>query len=354
MNIIGQIFGSSGYANHTRYLANELNKLIDCKLITNLMPNFERLVNDRELEMIKKEPTFDINLIITHPSNWRSNLFAKRNFVYLIWEGDSVPEWIIEECLNFKIEKIICPSTHTYDAIFNSNLNSLHKKLLKDKLVVIPHGVDLDIFKPLDIKLDRFTFLMNKGLRNLQDRGGIQYGIKAYLSEFSKRDNSELIVKINPAYGIPNIEQMFPDLKRKDGPRVKFIIKDMTSNELNELYNSCNVFVSPTRSEAFNIPCLEALACGKPVITTNFGGQTDFINNDVGTLINYNLEEVKHELEYEGVSWATPDLDHLKKVMRDYYKEKNNQFNKELTENCIKQASSYTWENTAKQIKNLI
>ena len=74
INIIGEFFGSSGYANHTRYLASELNKLIDCKLVTGLPQGFERDCNDQELEMIKRKQDYDINLIITHPLYWRVNL----------------------------------------------------------------------------------------------------------------------------------------------------------------------------------------------------------------------------------------------------------------------------------------
>ena len=95
INIIGNIFGTSGYASHTRFLANALNKLTDVKITTNLSPGWELLVNDEELKMIKREEDFEINLLITHPTFWRVNCQAKRNFVYLIWEGDSFPVTIL-------------------------------------------------------------------------------------------------------------------------------------------------------------------------------------------------------------------------------------------------------------------
>jgi len=139
INVIGQMFGTSGYAVHTRNLANELNKLIPCKLVTNLQPGFELKVNDAELEMIKREQDYDINLIITHPIHWRANLSAKYQMVYLVWEGLNTPKWIVNECLNEKINKIIVPSEHTNQALINTieDLSEDECKIMleKEKLI---------------------------------------------------------------------------------------------------------------------------------------------------------------------------------------------------------------------------
>jgi len=122
-------------------------------------------------------------------------------------------------------------------------------------------------------------------------------------------------------------------------------------NELINLYNKGNVFVSPTRAEAFNIPCIEAMACGLPVITTNFGGQTDFVNEKNGWIIGGKLTEVRHELMYEGIKWLTPDLEELKKAMRDAT---NPNLRQKKASEALKTARKHTWEQTANKIANLI
>lgn len=355
INIIGQFFGTSGYASHTRYLANALNKIEKVRILTSLPPNWTSLVNDEELTMIKRgeQESYDTNLVITHPVHWKSNCWAKKNIVYLVWEGDQVPKWILQECYNKNIDNIIVPSMHTKEALFQGNRafaddDEYMSDTLKDKVVLIPHGVDLDIFKPIDItRNDTFKFLANKGFRNLEDRGGIQYLIRAFAEEFKPDENVELILKINTAYGIPNIQGMFPELS-KSAP-IKVIASELTPEALNKLYNECDVFVSPTRAEAFNIPCLEALACGKPVITTGYGGQTDFIDSEVGILTDFNLTQVEHEIEYEGVKWATPDIKHLQDNLRHAFKGMI-----QKPSSCRVQAERYSWDNTAKKIKELI
>ena len=382
INCIGQLQGTSGYASHFKGLVNELNKLTDCKIVTNLQQGFEREVNDKELEMIKREQDYDINLIVTHPLHWRANLSAKKNIVYCVWEGDSIPRWMAYEIMNPRINKIIVPSEHTRQAIYKT-FNEIDKDgvfVMTDKIVTIPHGYNPKDFhsqrkkdgdtlsenhleprsnkeedntrecksEVADNHADTFKFLANKGLRNLEDRGGIQYLIEAYLEEFTESENVELILKINPAYGIPNIEQMFPNLKKNGVPKVRFITENYTTKQLNDLYNECDVFVSPTRAEAFNIPCLEAMACGKPVITTNYGGQIDFINQYNGRLIGYELVDIKHEVEYEGVKWAIPSIRELRFEMRNMFD--NPQIAKEKGEIAFKDIKHLTWANTAKQI----
>ena len=120
---------------------------------------------------------------------------------------------------------------------------------------------------------------------------------------------------------------------------------------MNELYNQCDVFVSPTRAEAFNIPCIEAMACGKPVITTDFGGQTDFVNNKNGWLLGYKLNQVTHEIEYESCMWATPDIKDLRSKLRGCFENKDDCERKGLI--SLEDAKKYTWENTAKMVLNL-
>jgi len=223
------------------------------------------------------------------------------------------------------------------------------KELINKKLKKMPHGVDPKVFYPIKKEGGKFTFLMNKGFRNLEDRGGTQYGIKAYMEEFDGSD-TQLIVKINPVYGIPDINQMFPGIdKRKD---IVFDINSYKYEDLVKLYANCDVFLSPTRAEAFNIPCLEALACGKPVITTNFGGQTDFCTEETGFLIDYNLSEVEHELEYESCRWAVPDHNHLKSLLRYAFEHPNELLLKGKM--ALEDSKSLTWESTAKKIHSLI
>jgi len=339
------MLGCSGYDSHLRQLANALNKFTKVRLSVNLSNGWERLVNDKELEMIKRKPEEgEITLLVTLPHTWKIYK-GKRNWGYCIWEGDRVPESFIKDFLDSDIEYIIVPSNHTKQAIINTTDN---QEIIK-KIKVISHGVDLDKFYPKE-KEKRCIFVANKGFRNLEDRGGIQYLIRAYIEEFNVHENVELILKINPAYGVPNLLQMFPELKGQI-PKIAFIPDFISFDKLVEIYNKGTIFVSPTRAEAFNLPCLEAMACGLPVITTNYGGQTDYVNDENGWIISGELKEVENELMYEGINWLTPSIKELRKVLRECYKNPDKVAIK--GKKALDKARELTWDNSAKILVEL-
>jgi len=121
ISIIGNILGSSGYENHTRSLANALDKLVHVRLSCPILPGQEQLLTDREVVMLKrKQENDDINLIITLPNQWRLHTTNKRNWAYCIFEGDKVPDSFIDEFINPDIEKIIVASNHTKEAIIKT------------------------------------------------------------------------------------------------------------------------------------------------------------------------------------------------------------------------------------------
>lgn len=357
-NIIGNILDSTGYSIHTRQLANALGKIADVKLNAHIQSGQEGLLTDKEVEMLKKKDEDRINIIITNPLHWKNNIKKGRNWAFLVWEGDKIPDCFIEQCLNPDIEYILVPSLHTYRAI-TYTIRCIEDELgedrhdlrnIKDKLQVIPHGVDLTKFYPKE-KPKVFTFICNKGFRGLEDRGGIQYAIKAYFEEFSKTDNVEMQIKINPIYGVPDIIKIVEELKiNEDNAVLKINTSQLPYEDLVNLYNVGHVFVAPTRAEAFNLPCIEAMACGLPVITTNFGGQVEYVNNENGWIIGGELKEVEHELEYEGIKWLTPSIPELRKAMREAYT--NDLKNK--IDKSLEVARQMTWDNSAKKLIDLI
>jgi hypothetical protein len=321
------------------------------------------MVNDAELNAITKQMDKpDVNLIVTTPHNWKLFLGTGLNVAYCVWEGDKVPRSFIDEMLNPKIDLILVPSEHTKQAIENT-INEYEKEPIisfqgldiENKIQIVPHGVDLSIFKPQEKKHDKFTFICNKGWRGTYwDRGGVQYLLKAFTDEFSKNDNVELILKLNQAYINPQILQQAVGMLnlQSDRANIKFFLDNVTQNKLQEFYNMGDIYVCPTRSEAFDLGSAEAMACGLPVIVTNYGGQIEHMNEETSLFCDYKLEEVKEDLMYQGIEWATIDIYDLRKKMRWAYEHQ-----KEVKEMGLKAESfisSFTWDKSAELIVKLI
>ncbi len=354
--ILGNIADTSGYSSHTRGLFNALSKVADVKLTSQVPAGFERELTDRELNALKKKEDDRIRIIITNPTYWKIHATGKRNWCFLVFEGDRIPKSWLDECLNPEVEYILVPSNHTKQAIENTvnEWEGTEQNKILDKIKIIPHGIDLDKFYPKD-KPEKFTFICNKGLRNLQDRGGIQYVLQAYMEEFSSKEDVDLLVKINPAYGQPDLVKIVDPIKpnKQDLPGVRFTANPVPFDSLVNLYNTGHVFVSATRSEAFNIPCLEGMACGLPNICTGYGGQTDFIKDgESGWYIDYKMTEVTWELLYEGISWATPDIADLRKKMRWCFENKDKV--KEMGDKAREVSLQYTWDKSAEKLLTLV
>jgi len=63
-------------------------------------------------------------------------------------------------------------------------------------------------------------------------------------------------------------------------------IGNVSQENLSLLYNIADVDLVPSRREAFGLVAVEAMACGTPVIGTNEGGLPDFVNDEVGVLVD--------------------------------------------------------------------
>lgn len=366
INLIGDIFGTTGYVSHTKQLFKALyDEGADMSLKTQLPQGWEVMVTDAEKNALSTPKHKDGNTIfIGMPHFWKMELTDKgpdeKFYGFLIWEGDKIPKSFIEDLLDERVDGVFVASQHTANAILNTiktfyanekcEMLYEHTELTK-KIHIIPHGVDLDIFKPTPIKHDNFTFLCNKGYRGGMDRGGIQFALRAYMEEFNKDEDVDIIFKINPAYGVGALQQTIQEYKHELGDNhsdIKLNDMNIPYKDLNKMYNIGDVFLSPTMSEAFNIPCAEAMACGLPVITTDFGGQTDFVNECNGWIVPTEPVEVDWDQMYEGVSWGQVQMDELKKTMRYCY-DNQDEVKKKGTQ-ALRDIHSFTWLDSAKKL----
>lgn len=350
INMIGDVFGTTGYAIHTRNLANALNNAgHDVRLVTQVPQGWERMITDAENLMLKKADDRErVNIIITIPHLWPAYCTAEKNIGFLVWEGDRIPKSYVNNILSERIKQVWVPSKHVKEAIAESvkEFNRVGD-LIMQKVKVVPHGVDLKHFQPSPNKPEKTTFLCNKGFRNNLDRGGIQYAIKAFDEEF-KPGEAKLFIKFNPAYSMPPemFNRFLDEIKMKNRDDIMATWDAIPYEDLHLVYERGTVFLNPTRGEAFSIPCIEAMAMGLPVITTGFGGQTDYVNDQNGWIVPYDLEEVKHEVQYEGVKWAVPHTEALRKAMRKAYDDKEGR--EEKAKNALETAKAYTWESSAR------
>lgn len=82
---------------------------------------------------------------------------------------------------------------------------------------------------------------------------------------------------------------------------------ELTTDELNALYDKVDVILSLHRSEGFGLHLLEGMALGKLVVATAFGGNVDFMQEGAFLV---DAKEVKATDDYFVGNWGKPDFDH--------------------------------------------
>ena len=124
------------------------------------------------------------------------------------------------------------------------------------------------------------------------------------------------------------------------------ISKNLTLKELSELYGSCDAYVSPYRAEGFNIPSLEAAACGIPVILTSGGSTDDYYHHSFALKI-----EGKRKTSNGKYNYIEPNLESLVSNMSDLIEKRNSLLKKNEAISFIEK--NFTWKLSSKKLSDL-
>ena len=75
------------------------------------------------------------------------------------------------------------------------------------------------------------------------------------------------------------------------------INEDLDYGYIINLYKRCHALVAPSRGEGFGLPMAEAMLFDLPVITTGYGGQSDFCTDETAWLIDYSFAYAKTHMK---------------------------------------------------------
>ena len=131
------------------------------------------------------------------------------------------------------------------------------------KLILLPLGVDIDIFKPGRDRKKEEKFIVLFRCRVCFKRG-VQYLLKAW--DILKLENAELVLVGDYAGDEPFLAKYF---KNKN---IKFMGAVNDRDTLIDIYQNSSVFVLPSIVDADPLVTYEAMACGLPLIVTHNTG----------------------------------------------------------------------------------
>lgn len=146
---------------------------------------------------------------------------------------------------------------------------------------VIYNGVDTSIFRPIDTVQSRLDVPAGK------------YTI-FFAGNLSKRKGGDLLPLIMRELGEQYILIIASGQTGNSlsGSKNTLNLGHISQEQLIEVYNQCDVFLSPSRLEGFGLSIAEAMSCGKPVVATNCSAIPELVIDGKGGFL-CGMDDVK-------------------------------------------------------------
>jgi glycosyltransferase involved in cell wall biosynthesis len=202
-------------------------------------------------------------------------------------------------------------------------------KVNRDKVAVIPNGVDVQMF------VDNNERMMLEGDPSI-----------LYVGQLSKLKGLDILIQ-----AIAKLRSEFPNIKlhivgggsgsyfvaqaKKEGIEKNLIFHGLTLHSiLPTYYKSADICIFPSRHEGFGIVILEAMASGIPVIASDIPSFRETISDGI-----------------DGELFKAGDADALSNKISALIQ--NPYLRKELSRKAFEKAKSYSWENVADKYVSL-
>jgi glycosyltransferase involved in cell wall biosynthesis len=169
---------------------------------------------------------------------------------------------------------------------------------------------------------NRFIFFYTADAGSVLGRKNPKLLVDAYVEEFGPDDGAICLLKIH--YSDPSSLEM-QDLLSISARRPDVVVMDglLEQKDMSNLYELIDCYVSPHRSEGLGLTILEAMNAKKPVIATQYGGVTDFVNGETAVPLEHRLTEIgEGHLPYPPYAiWADPIQSSLRSAMRRVFRD---------------------------------
>jgi len=335
--------GPTGYNRHAQDFFKHLSKYIDLKIrnysvgrswggyndephngedyLTELDKKLlyeQTLIHDGLISIDHKIYTqhsneFDHNLNLVlgdtnHPYFY--NVYKGPKIAYNVWESTLQPDGFFNQLKHF--DQVWVPSQWQAEHTIAQGISS-------DKVKVVPEGVDTTIFYPedpqttLDYVDGRFKFVL---FGRWEYRKATKEIIETFLKEFTPDEPVDLILSADNPFANDGFNSTEERLEHYGFTDKRIKVKHFPSREDYITYmKNGHVFLSCARSEGWNLPLIEAMACGTPAIYSNCSGQLEFAKNR-GLPVRIK-GEVKNPNDVG--NYYEPDFEDLAYVMRDAF-----------------------------------
>jgi glycosyltransferase involved in cell wall biosynthesis len=284
---------------------------------------------------------------------------SEKLFVYGTSEFQNIDGYIYEDRLQ---EGINNPSLTVITPSNWSKIGFLKAGFDESRVVVVPHGVNQKIYKPISsLRRKQFRDALNVSdedfliltLGHMTLNKGIDILIAAFPTLKTKYPHLKLVIKDSSNLHSNRIRDVLADLCQQN-PKLasenisKSIITmsdNLTQNQLNGLYGAADCYVSPYRAEGFSLTPLEAAASGTPIVITKGGSTDDYFHESFALHIESTLRKAGKTTQLE------PSLDSLIEQLSLLIEGRASRLNNSFAQQFI--GKNFTWAVAANELVDL-
>lgn len=222
------------------------------------------------------------------------------------------------------------------------------------KTAIIPHACDPEIYQqhlPYLPQLQPYKdrqYCVFYGIGEWVRRKNWASLLRAYYTEFRRSDRVILVLKtgipgISPAESSSRIESFCRDIyvglklgPERIRPPVLVMTDTFSEQQILSLHQSGNCYISTSSGEAWNLPAMDAMGIGNPVIVPRAGGFLDYVTEECGFLVPGHFDncfgavDAVPEMYAGDDDWLMVNQPYLRQVMRSMYQSPGERYNKGL------------------------
>jgi glycosyltransferase involved in cell wall biosynthesis len=264
----------------------------------------------------------------------------------------------------------------------NKQTNALEGNVVLEKPVeVLFEGANTDIYKVIEshqvksINLDsikeNFCYLflghwMDGDLG--EDRKNVGLLVKAFLETFKNKANKPALIlkasQVGASYMdreaiLHKIKKIKQTVNSKNLPNIYLLHGEFSDSEINELYNHPKVkaMVNLTKGEGYGRPLLEFTLAKKPLITSGWSGQMDFLDPEFTNLLGGTLTSVhpstRNQFLIQDSQWFSPDHGQVGFYLKDVFENYKNYTDKAKRQ-AYKSKNEFSWDKMKEKTDELL
>jgi len=320
VNVIGYARSEHGVGQSLRQFVSALDAASIPNSVVDFNKNNQTRTEDATLlNRIVPEPLYEINVLHINADQMPeaelslpSHFLSRYNIGFWHWE---LPELPADYRGGFsRLNEVWVPSAFVQDAV---------SKCSPVPVVRMPHAIRFAVTERacrsyFKLPERKFLFLMMYDFSSYQERKNPRAALEAFERAFAKNnDKAALVIKTqNAQFHVADSAALKEQLAGRGD--IFWINRTLTRQEVYDLEYVCDGVISLHHSEGYGLVPAEAMFLGKPVIATNWSGNTEFMRPQNSLLVNYKLAPLETDFGVykAGQIWANPDVEHAAMLMR--------------------------------------